>query len=130
VTQPESPPPSEERREFHRIHYPVPARPWFFIGKKAYEVLDISISGLRYLAPNMPAPNLHDPISGAIHFRHSGRYTKTPLMVDGIVVRALNDEVALYLNHDIPFNILLAEQQYLRNQYPLRFKQDAETAHK
>ena len=115
---------NEERREFHRIHYPVPARPWFYIGKQACEVLDISISGLRYFAPNTPAPNLHAPIRGAIHFRHSGRYAKTPLMVEGLVVRTQNDEVALHLNHEIPFNILLAEQQYLRNQYPLRFRQD------
>ncbi len=121
MTQPASTSPSadNDRRQFHRIHYPALERPWLFIGKQAYEVLDISVSGLRYIAPQTPIPNLHDQIQGALHFRHSGRHTKTPLQIQGTVVRTQDHEIAIHFNKEIPFNVLLAEQQYLRKHYPM-----------
>ncbi|MCB1776367.1 MAG: PilZ domain-containing protein [Candidatus Competibacteraceae bacterium] len=105
----------KERREFYRIHYPITARPSLFLEEsKAFLIVDISARGLRYAAPNTLAPNLHQFVKGILHFRRGPQ-----LNIEGTVIRAQNDEVALYLHQEIPSNILLAEQRQLRKNYPM-----------
>lgn len=107
--------PAKERRESHRIRYPIPERPSLFLqGKKAFIVLDVSARGLRYVASEVFAPRLYDPIKGVLHFRRSSQ-----INIEGTVVRAHDQEIAIYLHKEIPFSILLAEQQYLRKHYPM-----------
>jgi hypothetical protein len=104
-----------ERREFHRIRYPITACPSLFLeGKKAFLVMDVSVRGLRYAAPKTPVPNLYQLVKGILHFRRSAR-----INVEGTVIRAQNDEIALYLHQEIPFNVLLAEERNLRKNYPM-----------
>ncbi|HRX72192.1 MAG: PilZ domain-containing protein [Candidatus Competibacteraceae bacterium] len=105
----------EERRRFHRIRYPRAERPSFFPeGKNAHPVLDVSGHGLLYACPDHQLPSLHEPIKGVLHFR---RGAKIP--IEGTVVRNQNQQIALYLHKEIPFNILLVEQRYLLNHYPM-----------
>ncbi len=115
MTQPDQPQTGQERRESHRIRYPIPERPsLFLLEKKAHVVLDISARGLRYAVSGKEIPNLYDPVKGALHFRRGAR-----INIEGTVVRADEHEIALYLHQEIPFNILLAQQQYLRKHYPM-----------
>ena len=115
LTMPDQTRTVEERREFHRIRYPIPERPSLFLqGKKAYIILDVSGRGLRYAVREAFMPRLYDPIKGILHFRRGA-----PVNIEGTVVRADDQEIALYLHQEIPFNILLAEQQYLRKHYPM-----------
>ncbi|MCP5159898.1 MAG: PilZ domain-containing protein [Gammaproteobacteria bacterium] len=105
----------EERREFHRIHYPMTGSPSLFLeGKKAFLVMDISARGLRYAAPKTAVPNLYQVVKGVLHFRRRAR-----LNTEGTVIRAQNDEIALYLHQEIPLNILLAEQRHLHRNFPM-----------
>lgn len=105
----------EERRESHRIHYPITACPSLFVeGKKAFLIMDISVRGLRYAAHKAPAPNLYQLVKGLLHFRRGPR-----INIEGTVIRAQHDEVALYLHQEIPFNILLTEQRRLHKNYPM-----------
>lgn len=107
--------PREERRGFHRIQYPRAERPSFFpVGKKAYPVLDVSGHGLRYACSDHPLPNLHETIKGVLRFQRSAE-----ISIEGTVVRNQNQQIALHLHEEIPFNILLAEQRYLRAHYPM-----------
>ena len=107
--------PREERRGFHRIQYPRAERPSFFpVGKNAYPVLDVSGHGLRYACPDHPPPSLHETIKGVLRFRRSAE-----ISIEGTVVRNQNRQIALYLHEEIPFNILLIEQRYLRTHYPM-----------
>jgi hypothetical protein len=104
-----------ERRESHRIRYPIPERPALFLqGKKAYIVLDVSARGLRYIFSEAFPVRLYDPIKGILRFRRGAQVN-----IEGTVVRADDQEIALYLHKEIPFNILLAEQQHLRKHYPM-----------
>jgi hypothetical protein len=115
LTKPDQTPIDVERRESHRIRYPIPERPSLFLqAKKAYLLVDVSARGLRYAAHEAFTPRLYDPIKGILHFRRGAQ-----LNVEGTVVRADGQEIALYLHQEIPFNILLAEQQYLRKHYPM-----------
>lgn len=104
-----------ERRESHRISYPITGCPLLFLeGKKAFLVLDVSARGLRYAAPKTPAPNLYQLVKGALRFRRGAQVT-----IEGTVIRAQNDEIALYLHQEVPFNILLAEQRQLHKNFPM-----------
>ncbi|MCP5159899.1 MAG: PilZ domain-containing protein [Gammaproteobacteria bacterium] len=104
-----------ERRGFHRIRYPLAERPSFFPeGKKAHVVLDVSGHGLRYACPNDSLPRLHDLVKGILRFRRGAQ-----ISIEGAVVRHQNQQVALHLHEEIPFNILLAEQRYLHANYPM-----------
>jgi hypothetical protein len=104
-----------ERREFHRICYPITAYPSLFLErKKAFLVMDVSARGLRYGASKAPTPNLYQLVKGILHFRRSAR-----INIEGTVIRAQNNEIALYLHQEIPFNILLAEQRHLHKNYPM-----------
>ena len=105
----------KERRESHRIRYPFQERPSLFLQeKKPYAILDISARGLRYAAVGGSTPRLYDAVKGVLHFRRGVR-----VPIEGTVVRTNENEVALYLHTEIPFNILLAQQQYLRRNYPM-----------
>lgn len=107
-------PPDQELREFHRIRFPISERPTFVREGKSFDVIDVSVRGLRYASPGQPPPNPHDSITGILHFRRGAR-----IKIDGTVVRVQNGQIALRLNQEIPFAVLLAEQRYLHSRYPM-----------
>ena len=107
-------PSDQEKRQHHRIRYPLSERPKFHDADRIYAVLDISARGLRYAIPDGLFPKPYEPVKGILRFRHN-----TPIAIDSVVVRAQNGEVALYLHQEIPFAVLLAEQRYLHQHYPM-----------
>lgn len=109
-----SAPTNPELREYHRIRFPISERPTFLYENRAYAVIDVSVRGVRYAAPNGPFPTLHDPIEGILRFRRGAQ-----VKIAGTVVRVQNNHVALHLDRDISFAILLAEQRYLHARYPM-----------
>lgn len=104
----------QERRQHHRIRFPISERPTFLIADKAYAVIDVSARGVQYIMTEQPLPSIRENISGILRFRRGVRVT-----VEGVVVRFQNDRVALHLTREIPFSILLAEQRYLHARYPM-----------
>jgi len=106
--------PEQERRQYHRIRFPISERPTFLIAGKPFAVIDVSARGLQYVLIEQPLPPMRETISGLLQFRRGTR-----LPVEGVVVRAQNDRVALHLAREIPFSILLAEQRYLHARYPM-----------
>ena len=104
----------DERRQYHRIRYPLPERPKFECAGQTCAVLDISARGLRYAVVGAALPNPHDLIQGILRCRRSA-----PVTIEGTVVRAQNGEVALFLHQEIPFTVLIAEQRYLHQRYPM-----------
>jgi hypothetical protein len=107
------PSPNPELREFHRIRFPISERPTFLHKDKSYPVIDVSIRGFCYSASGGPLPKPHDSIKGILRFRRGAQ-----VKIEGTVVRIQNEEVALHLNQEIPFAVLLAEQRYLHKHYP------------
>lgn len=107
-------PPEHDLREYHRIRFPLAERPTFVCEGKTYAVIDVSVRGLRYAAPGAKPPQIHDPVTGILRFRRGAQ-----AKIEGVVVRAQNEQIALQLGKDIPFGILIAEQRYLHARYPM-----------
>ena len=104
-----------EKRQYHRIRYPLRERPTFLWEGKSHVVIDVSARGLRYLAPGTMFPKPGTPVRGTLRFRHG-----VQINIDARVARVQPPEVALYLpNDEIPFAVLMAEQRYLHNHYPM-----------
>lgn len=104
----------QERRQHHRIRFPISERPAFLIASQSFAVIDVSARGLQYIMTEPPLPAMRENISGILQFRRG-----TQVAVEGVVVRSQNERVALHLNREIPFSILLAEQRYLHARYPM-----------
>lgn len=108
-------PTDQDRRQDHRIRYPLAERPSFLSDGKTCPVIDVSARGLRYLASGGPFPTSCSPISGVLQFRRGAKVT-----IDAMVLRVQNDQVVLYLSQsEIPFAVLLDEQRYLHARYPM-----------
>jgi hypothetical protein len=107
--------PERIERSYHRIHYPIAARPRLWSGRSAFEVLDCCEGGLRYRLGGEDRPAVGETMSGLLRF-HRG----VELEIEGEVVRVQSGSVALRLTAGrIPFSIILAEQKELVRRYPL-----------
>jgi hypothetical protein len=103
------------KRAFFRIRYPLSERPRLRVENCAYDVIDCSLKGLRYVVPRGPLPPLGAEIKGRVYFRRGAEVN-----VKGVVLRVQDKEVALDLSTtNIPFSILLDEQRYLHTRYPM-----------
>ena len=109
---------SENQRAFFRIDFPLRSRPALQMGKVIARVTECSEGGVAYTAPGVPCPAIGDVVEGRAFF-HRG------LQVDirGVVLRVRGPEtVAVELAAPgIPYAVILSEQRYLRDKYPIRF---------
>lgn len=103
---------TENQREYVRIYYPLdcPKKylPELVIRYRAYQLLDISEAGIRFLVPRM---NLlpDDILTGAIKF-----LDESTIEFSGVVVRRTKDQIALKLIVGIPYSYIASEQVRLR----------------
>ncbi len=88
--------PAQELREFHRIRFPISQRNLRCEGK-SFAVIDVSVRGLRYAAPGVAPPQIHDTVAGTLRFRRGAQ-----AKIEGVVVRVQNDQIALHLTKEIP----------------------------
>ncbi|PKO02443.1 MAG: hypothetical protein CVU43_07970 [Chloroflexi bacterium HGW-Chloroflexi-5] len=103
---------TENQRQFVRIYYPLdfPKKylPELIIHYRAYQLLDISETGIRFFVPRM---NLlpDDILKGAIKF-----LDESVIEFSGVVVRRTKDQIALKLIVGIPYSYITSEQVRLR----------------
>ncbi|MEO8448542.1 MAG: PilZ domain-containing protein [Gemmatimonadota bacterium] len=102
-------------RAHYRVTYPLAARPTFDWAGRSCVVLDVSEHGIRFLPPDSDAAKIGDPIKGIVRFR-SGKTAD----VDGTVVRFFDGQVGVELKTDIPYRLIVDEQQYLVKRFPTR----------
>jgi hypothetical protein len=105
-----------EKRQYHRIRYPLRERPTLLWEGKSYPVIDVSASGLRFLASGQTSPLPGTPVKGSLRFRRGA-----PVDIEGRVARIQNPEevVLCFPDQQIPFTVLMAEQRYLHGHYPM-----------
>jgi hypothetical protein len=98
-----------------RIEYPRQDRPALVLVDQTLEVVDCSESGFRYVLPSgEPVPEIGSEVHGLLRFR-GGKELK----VEGVVTRLFGPTVAVHLTDaEIPFSVILREQQSLRRRYP------------
>lgn len=102
-------------RSFFRIEYPRRERPFLRVGGVEHVVVDCCEAGVRFIQRTGETFARGDPLEGEMRFR---RGEQVP--VSGVVVRVQEGEVAVHLRErGIPFQIILAEQRYLRAHYPM-----------
>ena len=107
----------ENVREHYRVVFPVTARPAFreFGAAASHTVADCSERGMRYLSGEGRTPSVGAEVEGTIIFPDG-----TERRVAGVVVRTWEREVALHLSGEpIPFQTIIAQQRFLRQQFPL-----------
>lgn len=103
---------TENQRQFVRIYYPLdlPKKylPELVIHYRAYQLLDISETGIRFFVPRM---NLlpDDILKGVIKF-----LDESVIEFSGVVVRRTKDQIALKLIVGIPYSYIASEQVRLR----------------
>ena len=100
-------------RQFVRVFYPpdCPSQhlPVLTIRYRNYRILDISEAGLCFQVPNR---NLitEDIVTGTIKFLDD-----SIVEFSGVVVRKIDNQIALKLVVGIPYNYIASEQVRLRN---------------
>ena len=112
-------PPNEYpyERAHYRLAYPARERPQLLLDDTEVEVVCCSEGGLRFRAPDGPAPEPGTCVQGTLVFRFGGREE-----VEGAVVRVQDGEVAVHLTErGVPFSRIWEEQRWLRGRYPDRF---------
>lgn len=107
----------ENARAHYRVVYPALARPRFReygLGVEHW-VIDASERGLRYLSARTPLPRPGTRVVGTVEFPDGGE-----IRIEGVVVRVIQDEIALHLDEaPIPFTRIIQQQRFLRLNFPL-----------
>ena len=102
-----------ERRTAYRIQYPVAERPKLTIGNEHYDVVELSESGLRFVAREACSVAIGDQFSGTLGFRDDARVT-----IQGRLLRLERGELVASLSVGPGFKRIVAEQGYLLAKYP------------
>lgn len=102
-------------RAHYRIQYPVLERPRFTLDGREHEVLNCSEMGVCYVVQGECGVVPGDVVHGRLRFSRGDE-----VEIEGVVVRVQDGTVALHLSGmPIPFIVILDEQRYLRQKYPM-----------
>lgn len=107
-------------RRCYRIHYPKRERPTLHVGAAAWDVVDLSETGVLFRHPGgLGDLEVGTEIEGVICFR---RGEEIPIV--GVVLRSDvrpdggRDIVVDFTEGGVPFGLILDEQRYLHGHYP------------
>lgn len=95
---------SEQRREYFRVEFPVGYRPRLIIMNQSYDVLDVSESGIRFLAGEDAGFIVGTHINGIVRFSDGEE-----LECRGTVIRTEPGAVAVRHEVSIPLARIRAE---------------------
>jgi PilZ domain len=99
-----------DRRAHERVQYVASERPILIVGGATYQVLDCSERGLLIARAGDALVEAGVDVQGKVRFP-----TGNEVMVEGVVVRAQADAVAIqFTGLWIPRDVILAEQRRLR----------------
>ncbi len=100
-------------REHYRIRYPLSCRPKLTIRNSEYETIDISERGIRFSCKEINEFQTGIELEVSITF-HNGEY----LDLEGEILRTDEKVAVLRLSKSIPFKRIVAEQRYIKLNYP------------
>jgi hypothetical protein len=103
----------KSRREYFRIIYPLACRPKLIISGKEYDVIDISEHGIRFTCKEMNEFQPGLDVNIKVTFNNS-----EPLDLKGIVLRIDKKIAVMSLTKSIPLDRIIAEQRYIKLNYP------------
>ena len=97
----------KEKREYPRIQYVITNKPKLKIGKRKYEVLDISQRGLRFIKNEDSM--LPEYIDGKLTL-----LCGESIPIEGLLVWEQDDDFALYLKNIIPSAVIQKEKSIIQ----------------
>lgn len=100
-------------REHYRIRYPISCRPRLIILNNEYETIDISERGIRFICKKISEFQAGMELEVRVTFSN-GEY----LDLEGEILRTDEKVAVLHLSRRIPFKIIVAEQRYIKLNYP------------
>jgi len=104
----------------YRIHYPKRERPTLRVGAEAWDVVDLSETGVRFRHPDGPGIlEVGTEVEGVMCFRRGEEVpiVGTVLRID-VRLDGGRDIVVDFTEGGIPFGLILDEQRYLHSHYP------------
>jgi hypothetical protein len=90
------------------VVYPVASRPKLLVQNFSFEVLDLSVGGIRFRLGDAVPPEPGNAFEGEIQFRRGGS-----IRLRGTVVRVNRGEASARLSVEIPLRVVLDEQRSL-----------------
>ncbi|MDG1513698.1 MAG: PilZ domain-containing protein [Mariniblastus sp.] len=106
----------ETRRSHYRLRYPPASQPTIQIGNDTYQVAEISEAGARIVLEGTFSIAPSEAFAGDVVF-HDGE----SISIEGSVLRTHGNEVAVQLSKGISIKRMLAEQIWLRKEFPMFF---------
>ncbi len=100
-------------REHYRIRYPLSCRPRLAILNNEYETIDISERGIRFICKEIYEFQAGIELEVRITF-----YNGEHLDLEGEILRTDEKVVVLHLSKSIPLKRIVAEQRYIKLNYP------------
>ncbi|PKO00773.1 MAG: hypothetical protein CVU42_02790 [Chloroflexi bacterium HGW-Chloroflexi-4] len=101
---------NDERRQNYRIIYPETYHPNLIIRNNQFDILDLSETGVRFkLKENVKLP-------GDLFHAEVKLHNDSTVEVLGRIIRITGQHAAMFMVvKKIPYQIILAEQAFLRN---------------
>ncbi len=101
---------NDDRRQNYRIIYPETYHPSLMIRNIQYDILDLSETGVRFkLKENVKLP-------GDLFHAEVKLHNDSNVEILGRIIRITGQHAAMFMVvKKIPYQIILAEQAYLRN---------------
>ena len=103
----------KNNREHYRIRYPLSCRPRLTILNNEYETIDISERGIRFICKEISVFQAGMELEARITFNN-----EEYLDLEGEILRTDERVAVLYLSKRIPFKRIVAEQRYIKLNYP------------
>lgn len=101
------------KRQHYRIRYPLACRPRLKILDHICEVIDISEHGIRFVSGKVYGLQPEMAVEAVITFNDG-----ESLRFGGKILRIDENVAVMYLSESIPFRRIVAEQRYLKEEYP------------
>jgi hypothetical protein len=112
--------PPQNKRRYYRLQYPEVERPSVWFKGRCYEVTEVSEGGVMVLLGDGCAVRPGQSFVGVIEFQDG----ETNSIV-GVVLRIVENKMAVKLAKGISLRRMMAEQIRLRKKYPMLFESKA-----
>ncbi len=103
----------ENKREHFRITYPIACRPALRLLNCVYEVIDVSEHGVRFSGNKINQLVAEMEVPATITFNDG-----SSLKINGRILRVDEKVVVMYIPESIPFVKIVAEQRFIKMNYP------------
>ncbi|MFV0450515.1 MAG: PilZ domain-containing protein [Vibrio sp.] len=113
-----------EQRQFFRLRYSMKeVMPTLRVQSREFKISEISEQGIRAIVRDYSLFKMEDVLEGELLLNSLDRN----IPIKGKVLRKIGNEVIFLLTEGLSFKQMIAEQRYMRKNYPKVFPRNAYT---